>query len=56
MVKYQQNTDPLTQDSDVKYLTENSDLSPLQAKELIEKIGRNRTELLKKAKTFKAES
>lgn len=56
MIKFQKNTDPLTSDSDVKYLTENSDLSPLQAKELIEKLGRDRAQLLKEAKKFKAES
>lgn len=56
MIKFQKNTDPLTSDSDVKYLTENSDLSPLQAKELIEKLGRDRAKLLKEAKKFKAES
>jgi len=56
MTKNQHITDPLTQDSDVKYLTENSDLSPLQAKELIEKVGRDRTKLLQEAQNYKAES
>lgn len=49
-------TDPLTSDKDIKFLTENSDLSPLQAKELIELLGRDNPELLKEAKKFKAES
>jgi len=49
-------TDPLTSDKDIKFLTENSDLSPLQAKELIELLGRVNPELLKEAKKFKAES
>ena len=48
-------TDPLTQDEDIKSLAENSDLSPLQAKALIEKFGRNRDKLLEDAKNFKAE-
>jgi hypothetical protein len=49
-------TDPLTQDEDIKFLAENSDLSPLQAKALIEKFGRDREKLLEEAKKFKAES
>lgn len=39
----------------VRYLTENTDLSPRQARELIEKHGNDRAELLKIAKTMKAE-
>jgi len=49
-------TDPLTQDEDIKYLAENTDLSPLQAKDLIKKHGRDRQKLLEEAKNFKAES
>jgi len=49
-------TDPLTQDEDIKFLAENTDLSPLQAKDLIEKHGRDRKVLLEEAKKFKAES
>ncbi|MCX2699420.1 MULTISPECIES: hypothetical protein [Brucella/Ochrobactrum group] len=51
-----ESTDPLTHDKDIKFLTENSDLSPLQAKELIDLLGRDHPELLKEAKKFKAES
>lgn len=49
-------TDPVTEDPDVKFLSENSDLSPLQAKALIAQFGRDRNQLLKQAKNFKAES
>ena len=51
-----ESTDPLTHDKDIKFLTENSDLSPLQAKELIDLLVRDHPELLKEAKKFKAES
>ena len=49
--------DPATliEDEDVKFLAENSDLSPLQAQDLIRKIGRDRQQLLEEAKKFKAE-
>lgn len=43
-------------DPDVKFLAENTDLSPLQARALIDKHGRDRETLLEKARTFKAES
>lgn len=36
-----ESTDPLTYDKDVKFLTEESDLSPLQVKELIQFLGRD---------------
>ncbi|WOC16223.1 hypothetical protein [Pseudochrobactrum sp. MP213Fo] len=49
------NTEPLTEDEDVKFLAENSDISPLQALELIKKYGRDREVLLKEALKFKAE-
>ncbi|HWD14161.1 MAG TPA: hypothetical protein VG519_12490 [Pseudochrobactrum sp.] len=49
------NTTPLTEDEDVKFLAENTDVSPLQAKELIKKFGRDRKTLLKEALKFKAE-
>lgn len=48
-------TEPLTEDEDVKFLAENSDISPLQALELIKKYGRDREALLKEALKFKAE-
>jgi hypothetical protein len=40
----------------VRYLTENTDLSPRQARELIEEHGDDREKLLRIAKTMKAES
>ncbi len=49
-------SDPLTEDEDIKFLAENSDLSPLQARDLIKRIGRDRDKLLQEAKNFKAES
>jgi len=49
------NTSPLTEDEDIKFLAENTDISPLQALELIKKYGRNREILLKEAQKFKAE-
>lgn len=42
-------------DADVRFLSENTDLSPRQARELIEKHGRDRTKLLEVARTMKAE-
>ncbi len=50
-----QPTTPLTEDEDVKFLAENSDVSPLQARQLIERFGRDRDKLLEEAKKFKAE-
>ncbi|MGN6539067.1 MAG: hypothetical protein ACTHKQ_25495 [Mesorhizobium sp.] len=40
----------------VRYLTENTDLSPKQAGELIEEYGNDREKLLQIAKKMKAES
>lgn len=40
----------------VRYLTENTDLSPKQARELIEEHGNDREKLLQIAKKMKAES
>lgn len=52
----QVSTPPLAiEDEDAKYLAENTDLSPNQALELIEKHGRDRAKLLEIAKTRKAE-
>lgn len=42
-------------DPDVKYLAEHSDLSPLQAADLIKRHGRDRDRLMKIARTMKAE-
>ncbi|MEJ5902271.1 hypothetical protein [Ochrobactrum teleogrylli] len=57
MTEQEQNPTPLTKDEDIKFLAENSDLSPLQARELIERLGhRDRQKLLAEAKKFKAES
>lgn len=42
-------------EAEIKYLVENTDLSPLQAKELVAKHGADRTKLRKIAKTMKAE-
>lgn len=50
------NTTPLTEDEDIKFLAEKSDLSPLQARDLIARFGRDRNKLLEEAKKFKAES
>ncbi|UXO85204.1 hypothetical protein [Brucella intermedia] len=50
-----QPTTRLTDDEDVKFLAENSDVSPLQARQLIERFGRDRDKLLEEAKKFKAE-
>ncbi|MGS1096833.1 hypothetical protein ACVCNR_20005 (plasmid) [Aquamicrobium terrae] len=46
---------PYDDDPDVRYLAEHTDLSPLQARELIEKHGRDRKKLLEIARTMKAE-
>ncbi|OHV87344.1 hypothetical protein [Mesorhizobium sp. ORS 3428] len=43
-------------DPDVRFLAENTDLSPKQARELIREHGHDREKLLKIAKTIKAES
>lgn len=43
-------------DPDVRFLAENSDLSPKQARELIREHGHDRDELLRIARTMKAES
>lgn len=42
-------------EADVLYLAENTDLSPLQARELIRRFGNDRDRLLREARTFKAE-
>lgn len=42
--------------AEIRYLVEHTDLSPLQAKELVAKHGTNRPRLLELAKTIKAES
>lgn len=55
MTQQPNDTPPLTEDDDVKYLAENSDVSPLQAQKLIERFGRDRDKLLREAKKFKAE-
>lgn len=47
--------EPGNLDPDVKFLAENTDLSPNQARELIEKHGRDRKKLLEIASTRKAE-
>lgn len=41
---------------EIRYLAEHTDLSPKQARDLVEKIGTDRAELMKAAKTIKAES
>ncbi|WFP66229.1 hypothetical protein [Mesorhizobium sp. WSM4904] len=43
------------EDPDVRFLAENSDLSPRQARELIREHGHDRDELLRIARTMKAE-
>ncbi|MDX8528951.1 hypothetical protein RFM68_31240 [Mesorhizobium sp. MSK_1335] len=43
-------------DPNVRFLAENTDLSPKQARELIREHGHDRERLLKIAKTMKAES
>jgi hypothetical protein len=42
-------------ETEVRFLVENTDLSPMQAKELVQKHGTNREELLKIARNIKAE-
>lgn len=42
-------------DPDVRFLAENTDLSPKQARELIREHGHDREKLLKIARTMKAE-
>ncbi|WP_192799275.1 hypothetical protein [Brucella tritici] len=51
----EKSTTPLTDDEDIKFLAENSDISPLQARQLIARFGRDRQKLLEEAKKFKAE-
>jgi putative SOS response-associated peptidase YedK len=43
------------QEEAVRHLVENTDLSPLQAKELVAEHGTDREKLLKIARTMKAE-
>ena len=43
-------------DPDVRFLAENTDLSPKQARELIREHGHDRDKLLEIARTMKAES
>lgn len=43
-------------DPDVRFLAENTDLSPKQARELIREHGHDRGKLLEIARTMKAES
>lgn len=49
-------TNPQDEDeAEIKYLVENTDLSPLQAKELVAKHGADREKLLEIARTMQAE-
>ncbi|AZN70761.1 hypothetical protein D5400_05255 [Georhizobium profundi] len=49
-------TNPQDNDeAEIKYLVENTDLSPLQAKELVAKHGADRDKLLEIARTMQAE-
>ena len=49
-------TDPDNErEAEIRYLVENTDLSPLQAKKLIAEHGTDREKLLKLAETMKAE-
>jgi hypothetical protein len=49
-------TNPQDNDeAEIKYLVENTDLSPLQAKELVAKHGADRGKLLEIARTMQAE-
>jgi len=41
--------------AEIKYLVENTDLSPIQAKDLVAKHGADRGKLLEIARTMKAE-
>jgi hypothetical protein len=43
-------------EGEVRFLAENTDLSPRQARELIRRVGTDRGALMKAAKTIKAES
>jgi hypothetical protein len=43
------------EEAEIRYLVENTDLSPLQAKELVSKHGTDRAKLLEIARTMKAE-
>lgn len=43
------------EDEEIKYLVENTDLSPNQVRELIRKHGTDRQKLLEIARTMKAE-
>ena len=43
-------------EGEIRFLAENTDLSPGQARELIKRVGTDRGELMKAAKTVKAES
>ena len=42
-------------EAEIRYLVEHTDLSPLQAKELVARHGADRVKLLEVAKTMKAE-
>jgi Mg2+ and Co2+ transporter CorA len=42
-------------DAEIRYLVEHTDLSPLQAKDLVTQHGTDRAKLLEIAKTMKAE-
>ena len=49
-------TDPSNdQEAEIRHLVENTDLSPLQARELVAKHGADRKKLLEIARTMKAE-
>ena len=49
-------TDPRSDaEAEIKNLVENTDLSPLQARELVAKHGTDRAKLLEIARTMKAE-
>lgn len=48
-------TEPATADPLVKFLAEQTDLSPNQARELVDREGRNLNKLRKIARTMKAE-
>lgn len=43
------------EEAEVRYLAEHTDLSPIQAQELVRKHGTDRAKLLEIAKTMKAE-
>ena len=48
--------DPLRDfEGELRYLAENTDLSPNQARELVQRYGTDRATLLEKARTMKAE-